>query len=98
MFVQGGPLESETSETPRQPTKTSHLTGLTNTILHLAYLAWKETAVVLETGRRKPMNDSVLAFHRNLRVAGRASGERVGGNPPRKAFPRKAEAIENIPK
>src|SRR6218665_1860222 len=44
---------------------------------------WKETVVVLDTGRRRPINDSVFAFQRNLWVTGRASGERAGSNPPR---------------
>jgi len=68
------------------------ITGLANTILHLqAYLAWKETAVVTETGRRRPINDSVLAFHRNL------SGERVGAKFSSESLPSKSRTIENRP-
>src|SRR6218665_456927 len=47
------------------------------TTLHLAYLDRKETPVVLETGRRRPISDDVLPFHRNVRVAGQANSERA---------------------
>src|SRR6218665_1044548 len=50
---------------------------LTVTTLHLAYLDRKETPVVLDTGRRRPISNDILPFHRNVWVAGQESSERV---------------------